>query len=128
MIYRPIVFENKIKKCYSKIAVNIPCLQQNGGRNGTGKERVVQHDGSGTQICGCNLGKEPVGSGELVRLCEERFGWKKSTTYTFLKKLCEQGLFENQDSRVSARIDKESYDQSMGERFVQETYGGRFQR
>ena len=68
--------------------------------------------------------KEPVGSGELVRLCEERFGWKKSTTYTFLKKLCEQGLFENQDSRVSARIDKESYDQSMGERFVQETYGG----
>ncbi|MDE7060109.1 MAG: BlaI/MecI/CopY family transcriptional regulator, partial [Lachnospiraceae bacterium] len=34
---------------------------------------------------------EPVGSGELVSLCNKRFGWKKSTTYTFLKKLCEQG-------------------------------------
>lgn len=67
---------------------------------------------------------EPVGSGELVRLCDERFGWKKSTTYTFLKKLCEQGLFENRDSRVSAKIDRESYDQHRGERFVQETYGG----
>ncbi|MDE7325560.1 MAG: BlaI/MecI/CopY family transcriptional regulator [Lachnospiraceae bacterium] len=67
---------------------------------------------------------EPVGSGELVKLCEERFGWKKSTTYTFLKKLCGQGIFENQDSRVSAKIDRESYDQGMGEQFVQETYGG----
>ena len=67
---------------------------------------------------------EPVGSGELVRLCDERFGWKKSTTYTFLKKLCEQGLFENRDSRVSAKIDRESYDQHRGERFVQETYWG----
>ncbi len=67
---------------------------------------------------------EPVGSGELVKLCDERFGWKKSTTYTFLKKLCDQGLFENRDCQVSAKIDRESYDQHRGERFVQETYGG----
>lgn len=71
---------------------------------------------------------EPVGSGELVKLCKEHFGWKKSTTYTFLKKLCEQGLFENQDSCVSAKIDRESYDQHRGERFVQETYGGSLPR
>ncbi len=71
---------------------------------------------------------EPVGSGELVRLCDKRFGWKKSTTYTFLKKLCEQGLFENRDSRVSAKIDRESYDQHRGERFVQEIYGGSLPR
>lgn len=67
---------------------------------------------------------EPVGSGELVKLCEERFGWKKSTTYTFLKKLCGQGLFENQDSQVRAVIDREGYDQGMGEQFVRETYDG----
>lgn len=67
---------------------------------------------------------EPLGSGELVKLCEERFGWKKSTTYTFLKKLCGQGLFENRDSKVSAKIDRESYDQGMGEQFVKETYDG----
>lgn len=68
--------------------------------------------------------KEPVGSGVLVKLCEERFGWKKSTTYTFLKKLCGQGLFENRDSQVYALIDREGYDQSMGEQFVRETYDG----
>ncbi len=71
---------------------------------------------------------EPVGSGELVSLCNKRFGWKKSTTYTFLKKLCEQGLFENRDSRVSAKIDRESYDQHRGEHFVQEIYGGSLPR
>lgn len=67
---------------------------------------------------------EPLGSGELVKLCEEKFGWKKSTTYTFLKKLCGEGLFENQASCVRSRIDREGYDQSRGERFVEETYGG----
>ena len=40
---------------------------------------------------------EPVGSGELVKLCEERLSWKKSTTYTVLRKLCERGIFQNVD-------------------------------
>lgn len=71
---------------------------------------------------------EPLGSGELVKLCEEKFGWKKSTTYTVLKKLCEQGLFENENSCVRSRIDREGYDQSRGERFVEETYGGSLPR
>ena len=47
--------------------------------------------------------KEPVGSMELVKLAEEALGWKKSTTYTVLKKLCEKGVLQNQDSTVSAR-------------------------
>ena len=34
----------------------------------------------------------PIGSGELVKRCQQEFAWKKSTTYTFLKKLCEQGI------------------------------------
>ena len=68
--------------------------------------------------------REPLGSGEIVKLCEERFGWKKSTTYTVLKKLCEKGLFQNVESRVSALIDKETYCHLMGERFVEENYGG----
>lgn len=68
--------------------------------------------------------REPLGSGEIVKLCEERFGWKKSTTYTVLKKLCEKGLFQNVESRVSALIDKETYCHQMGERFVEENYGG----
>mgnify|MGYP001458375600 len=36
--------------------------------------------------------EEPIGSGELVKQCAEKFGWKKSTTYTFIKKLCENGI------------------------------------
>jgi len=36
---------------------------------------------------------EPLNSGELVKLCEEQLNWKKSTTYTVLKKLCERGIF-----------------------------------
>ena len=67
---------------------------------------------------------EPVGSGELVRLCEEQFGWKKSTTYTFLKKLCKCEIFQNKESNVSSLVDREFYDQQQGEKFVEETYGG----
>jgi len=37
---------------------------------------------------------EPIGSGELVKLCEKEMNWKKSTTYTVLKKLCEKGIFQ----------------------------------
>ena len=40
---------------------------------------------------------EPVGSGELVKLCNTELGWKKSTTYTVLRKLCDKGLFKNED-------------------------------
>ena len=39
---------------------------------------------------------EPLPSGELVKLCEQKLGWKKSTTYTVLKRLCERGIFQNE--------------------------------
>ena len=47
---------------------------------------------------------EPVGSGQLVRLCQDRLGWKKSTTYTVLKKLCDRGFLKNEGSVVSALV------------------------
>lgn len=40
---------------------------------------------------------QPLSSGELVKLCQQELSWKKSTTYTVLKKLCERGLFQNQN-------------------------------
>lgn len=67
---------------------------------------------------------EPIGSGELVRLCEKEFGWKKSTTYTFLKKLCEQEIFKNEDAVVTSIVNKEEYLQIQGEQFVEKTFGG----
>ncbi len=67
---------------------------------------------------------QPVASGELVRLCESSFGWKKSTTYTVLKKLCEKGLFINDGGTVRALVSKEEFYSQKSEKFVQETFGG----
>ena len=67
---------------------------------------------------------EPVGSGELVKLCENLFNWKKPTTYTVLRKLCEKGLFKNDDGIVTSLISKEEFNASKSEKFVQETYAG----
>ena len=68
--------------------------------------------------------REPVGSGELVKLCAEKFEWKKSTTYTVLKKLCEKGLFQNVDGVVTSKISKEDFYTKKSEEFVDEAFGG----
>ena len=52
---------------------------------------------------------EPVASGELVRICEKELKWKKPTTYTVLRKLCEKGLLQNTDGVVTARISREEF-------------------
>ena len=72
--------------------------------------------------------KEPLSSGELVKLSEEKLGWKKSTTYTVLKKLCEQGLFLNENAVVTAVVSREDYLQSQGEQFVEKAFGGSLPR
>lgn len=68
--------------------------------------------------------KEPVGSGELVKLAAERLEWKKSTTYTVLRKICENEIFVNQDSVVTSLISKEEYTRLKGERYLEENYNG----
>lgn len=52
---------------------------------------------------------EPIGSGDLVKLCEKEMNWKKSTTYTVLKKLCEKGIFQNENAVVSSLITRDEY-------------------
>ena len=64
--------------------------------------------------------EEPIGSGELVKQCAEKFGWKKSTTYTFIKKLCENGIFKNENAIVSSVLNKEEYHRAQGEAFAAE--------
>lgn len=66
----------------------------------------------------------PISSGELVKLCAEQLEWKKSTTYTVLKKLCDQGLFENQDGMVHVLISRQDYTALQSEKFVEETFQG----
>lgn len=66
----------------------------------------------------------PVPSGELVRLCENEFHWKKSTTYTMLKRLCERGLFQNSRGVVTPLLSKEDFTAAQSESFVEETFSG----
>lgn len=68
--------------------------------------------------------KEPVGSGELVRLAQERLNWKKSTTYTVLRKICANGIFQNQGTVVTSLMSREEYVRRKGERYLEENYGG----
>ena len=67
---------------------------------------------------------EPLASRELVRLCEERLSWKKSTTYTVLKKLCDRGIFRNENGTVSSVISKQDFYSMQSERFVADSFGG----
>ncbi|MDO4710903.1 MAG: BlaI/MecI/CopY family transcriptional regulator [Peptostreptococcaceae bacterium] len=67
---------------------------------------------------------EPIASGELVKLCEEKLRWKKSTTYTVLKKLCNIGYFENSDSIVTSRISHEKYRSMNSHAFVLNAFSG----
>lgn len=67
---------------------------------------------------------EPIASGELVKLCLTELNWKKPTTYTVLRKLCERGIFENKNGTVHSLISKEDFYALQSEKFVEETFGG----
>ena len=66
----------------------------------------------------------PVPSGELVKLCREKFDWKKSTTYTAIKKLSEKGYIKNENAVVSVVIPKEHVQRDESNYFVERTFGG----
>ena len=61
---------------------------------------------------------EPLGSGELVELCNEELGWKKSTTYTVLKRLCDRQIFKNVNATVSAMVKKEQVQKFKSENLL----------
>lgn len=67
---------------------------------------------------------EPIPSGQLVKLCEQELNWKKTTTYTVLRKLCEKGLFRNEDGLVSAVLTREQFASRRSEQFVDNAFHG----
>ena len=67
---------------------------------------------------------EPVSSGELVKICAERLQWKKSTTYTVLKKLCEKGIFKNINGTVSSVVSKNEFFSAKSRKFVEDEFHG----
>jgi predicted transcriptional regulator len=66
----------------------------------------------------------PINSTALVHLCEKELDWKKSTTYTVLKKLCARGIFQNVGGTVTALVSREEFAAAQSERFVAETFAG----
>ena len=65
---------------------------------------------------------EPLSSGDLVKLCLQELGWKKSTTYTVLRKLCDRGIFKNEEGMVTSVISREEFNTLQSRHFVEETF------
>lgn len=70
----------------------------------------------------------PISSGELVRLCQEKLEWKKSTTYTMLRRLCQRGVFENREGTVTALLSREEVLARQSEAFLEENFQGSLPR
>lgn len=67
---------------------------------------------------------EPIKSKELVKLCEERLGWKSTTTYTVIKRLSERGIVKNENTIVTSLVSKEMVQESEIEELVEKTFEG----
>lgn len=67
---------------------------------------------------------EPLSSGELVKLCARELEWKKSTTYTMLRRLCQRGIFQNQGGLVTPLLSREEFRALQSEKFVEDTFQG----
>lgn len=68
----------------------------------------------------------PINSGDLVKLCAEKFEWKKSTTYTMIKKLCEKKYIATNNAIITVLIPIEQAQKAASEEFVERTFGGSF--
>lgn len=67
---------------------------------------------------------EPVSTRDLVKYCAEKLEWKRTTTYTVLKRLCERGIFQNENAIVTSRIPKGDIQHGESRQFVKRTFGG----
>ena len=67
---------------------------------------------------------EPLTSRRLAELAEQRLNWKRTTTYTILKRLCDRGLFQNQEGTVTSLVSREEFYARQSEQFVEDTFQG----
>ncbi len=67
---------------------------------------------------------EPIGSRTLTELCNKEFKWKRTTTYTMLKRLCARNIFQNNNAIVTSLISKSDFKALQGEHFIAEVYNG----
>lgn len=67
---------------------------------------------------------EPLSSRRLAELAEQELTWKRTTTYTILKRLCDRGLFRNNGGTVSSCLSRQEFYAVQSEKFVEETFDG----
>lgn len=67
---------------------------------------------------------EPLSSRRLAQLAEEQLQWKRTTTYTILKRLCDRGLFQNNGGTVTSLVSREEFYAEQSKQFVQDTFQG----
>lgn len=67
---------------------------------------------------------EPLATSELTKLCEEKLNWKRTTTYTVLKRLSARGLFCNSNGVVTSLISKDEFNSIKSEMFIDESFNG----
>ncbi len=83
--------------------------------------RITESEEKFTQLIWDN---EPIGSGELVKICSEKMNWKKSTTYTVIKNLSDKGIIKNENAVITSLVSKDEYYANQSIRFVEDTFGG----
>ena len=71
---------------------------------------------------------EPVTSSQLVKLAGDAFGWKRTTTHTVLKRLCDKGLFENNRGTVTSLLSRQQFHSLQSRQFVEDTFQGSLPR
>lgn len=67
---------------------------------------------------------EPVTSGQMAKLGAEQFDWKKTTSFTVLKRLCDRGIFKNESGTVTSLISREEFYAKNSEKYVEDAFGG----
>ena len=67
---------------------------------------------------------EPVTAVELVKLCQEQLGWKRTTTYTVIKRLGEKGVLQNDNGTITSLVSKDQIQAAELEEFVEKTFEG----
>ncbi len=67
---------------------------------------------------------EPIASGKLAKICEKQLNWKRPTSYTVLRKLCEKGLLQNRDGVVTSLVSREEFYSTKSEQIIEDSYQG----
>jgi BlaI family transcriptional regulator, penicillinase repressor len=66
----------------------------------------------------------PISSRELTEICAREFDWKRTTTYTMLRRLCDKGIFQNTKGTVSTVKSRDDFMTEQGEKFIEDTFDG----